>query len=584
MKSLSPIFFILAVSTCSIFFPSHTLTAQNADPISELSKNSKFFNPNGERMSSSEATKILNDKEVQIKFPVSPTARLTEYMCGTTHDEEVIYGLGSDGKMHYFAVGTDVSSTGIKIWQSEDMLTWKSIGTVFSRENPPKFSQNPARPFFYEFKPYKITENGEYTFPNAANERSLGSPSEFRPFWAPCVYYNVKDKTYYLYYCCSAFGSRNSFIGCAKSKTVDKGWNDCGILIHTRRDDGKRFNAIDPAVIADADGNPWMIYGSYFGGIALIQLNPKDPSKLLKPGTHGKAICSRRYVDFLPQEKRENALRKIRNYESAGYGTEGASLVYDKERGYYYLFVAYDNLNWAYHTRVGRSKNIEGPYLDFNGKPMLYDQDEVGHENVYGTKIVGAYQWTLPNAGWAATGHTALFRDKNNHLMFGSNSKWNQVPGSFMGLREVLWTNDGWPLLSPQLYAGGNQDEIAKVSIPSITAERPSADWEFVVFSVSHNDGRRTDQAKSYILNREGKISKKETDCSWQLWWTKQGTVMVVILPDGTAAKGRVAYAWDAYRKRQTVVFSGITEKGVPVWGERITPPAFPLSTQNTAN
>ena len=36
-----------------------------------------------------------------------------------------------------------------------------------------------------------------------------------------------------------------------------------------------------------------MIYGSYFGGISLVELDPKDPSKLLHPGTHGTTVASR---------------------------------------------------------------------------------------------------------------------------------------------------------------------------------------------------------------------------------------------------------------------------------------------------
>lgn len=556
---------IVATSSASLCF------AQDK-PFLNTTNNIEHFNNEKKTTVNIQGTQaILNEKEPQIKFLVSPDVKnVTKYMCGPSHDEEVIYGLGSDGQKHYYAVGTDVSAAGILIMQSDDMLTWKRVGTVFNKDNPPLFASNPQRPFFYEFKPYTI-ENGIYKIQQEG--RSMGNPNENRPFWAPCIYYHPDDQTYYLYYCASAFGTRNSIIGCAKSKTLDKGWKDCGILIHTRANDGKSYNAIDPVVVHDANGDPWMAYGSYFGGISIIRLNRQDPSKLLQPGTHGKTICCRGAYETLPEEQRSARARMERNHERAGLGTEGASIVYNKDTGYYYLFVAYDELSWSYHTRVGRSKKIDGPYLDFNGKPMIYYQDDV--KSVYGTKIIGAYEWTKTGNGWAALGHTTLFYDKNNNLMFGSNSKWNGIPGSFMGVREVLWTTDGWPLLSPQLYAGENCDEAFMVSKKAISADRAFADWEFITFSVTHDTGRRTDHAKKYIMHKDGTVKDNAHDCAWDIKTTKQGVEMTVILPEGITAKGRCAYAWDAWRKWQTVVFSGLTENGIPVWGERITPPPF---------
>ena len=51
---------------------------------------------------------FLSAAEPVLKFTAPATGPRTAGMCGPTHDEEVIYGLGSDGKEHFFAVGTDV--------------------------------------------------------------------------------------------------------------------------------------------------------------------------------------------------------------------------------------------------------------------------------------------------------------------------------------------------------------------------------------------------------------------------------------------------------------------------------------------
>ncbi|MBQ7732072.1 MAG: family 43 glycosylhydrolase, partial [Lentisphaeria bacterium] len=295
--------------------------------------------------------------EPVLEFKVNKDGPRTAGMLGPSHDEEMIYGLGSDGKQHYFAVGTDVRGQGITIWQSDDLVNWKDVGKVFTQANAPKILNVGPRGWSYDFNAVTIDDKGEYGFlterkPGANNYRLGGG----QPFWAPCIYFNEPDQTYYLYYSCSAYGTRNSFIGCAKSKTLDKGWEDCGVLIHTRTGDGKKYNAIDPVVIKDADGKLWMIYGSFFGGIALVELDPKDPAKLLHPGTHGKTIACRGYEKVYEQDGFEgNPTVSVDGQRFTAYGIEGASIVYNPKTQYYYLFVSYDRLALTYHVRVGRS-------------------------------------------------------------------------------------------------------------------------------------------------------------------------------------------------------------------------------------
>ncbi|MBR4253620.1 MAG: arabinan endo-1,5-alpha-L-arabinosidase [Lentisphaeria bacterium] len=563
----------------------------------------------------------LSAAEPVLEFKVNRDAPRTAGMLGPSHDEEMIYGRGSDGKEHYFAVGTDVRGHGITIWRSDDLVNWKDVGKVFTRENAPKILNFGPRGWSYEFNAVKIDDKGEYEFltersPGANNYR-LGSN---QPFWAPCIYYNAADRTYYLYYSCSAYGTRNSFIGCAKSRTLDKGWEDCGQLIHTRTGDGKLYNAIDPTVFKDAGGKLWMIYGSFFGGIALVELDPKDPAKLLHPGTHGKTIACRGYEKVYEQDGFQgNPTTSVRGEKFSAYGIEGASIVYNSSTKYYYLFVSYDRLDWTYHVRVGRSKEVEGPYLDYNGRPLMYDQEKQGPEEVNGTKLIGPYRWKSTGAGWVGTGHTTLFRKKPENdfgsLFFGSNCKWQGVPGSFVGLRRVFWSDDGWPMLSPCIYAGEDTtmedgyrvvgDELVPVNtavgIENILNSGDSAQWDFIVFSVTDDTTfRRIDESTVYTLRKDGTI---EGGGKWTLddrnaiikdglpwkapdgttqryartyWPSDEGIRMTVELPNGVKANGSCAYGWDQDRKCQTVFFTGLTDKGIAVWGQRIPPEAKP--------
>ena len=57
--------------------------------------------------------------------------------------------------------------------------------------------------------------------------------------------------------------------------------------------------------------------------------------------------------------------------------------MYCKERDYYYLFLSYGWLGDDYDIRVGRSKKIEGPYVDYFGKNLLGES--------YGLKLANSY-------------------------------------------------------------------------------------------------------------------------------------------------------------------------------------------------
>lgn len=52
-------------------------------------------------------------------------------------------------------------------------------------------------------------------------------------------------------------------------------------------------------------------------------------------------------------------------------------MIYDKLSGYYFLFVSYGSLKSDYNIRVGRSRNITGPFLDYHGKDLAGIQDDV---------------------------------------------------------------------------------------------------------------------------------------------------------------------------------------------------------------
>ena len=107
--------------------------------------------------------------------------------------------------------------------------------------------------------------------------------------WAPFLmpYQGI----YRLYYCVSAFGRNTSYIGMAESDSPEGPWIQKGCVVKTG--EGDAMNAIDPSVIEDPEtGKWWMHYGSYFGGLYCVELNP-ETGMTMQPEDHGHLIARR---------------------------------------------------------------------------------------------------------------------------------------------------------------------------------------------------------------------------------------------------------------------------------------------------
>ncbi len=172
---------------------------------------------------------------------------------------------------------------------------------------------------------------------------------KYNDVWAPDIeWYNGK---WWLYYSVSEFGKNSSAIGLASSTSIAGGdWTDEGVVIHSNLMSG--YNAIDPNLFFDAEGNPWLVFGSWFSGIQVVKIDEQT----MKPVNAGsvKTIARRRV-------------------NGQATGIEGPIITY--KDGYYYLFVSTDhccnNVRSDYKIAVGRSKTVEGPYLDKNGIDMM---------------------------------------------------------------------------------------------------------------------------------------------------------------------------------------------------------------------
>jgi arabinan endo-1,5-alpha-L-arabinosidase len=307
---------------------------------------------------------------------------LAQYIDIRVHDPVVIQ---ADNKFYLFATGR-----GIDVWSSTDLRAWQ--------REPPVFAAAP--------------EWAAAILPEGRNS-----------IWAPDISYH--DGRYHLYYSVSRFGSNRSAIGHATNTTLDRGdpdfrWVDLGPVIRSvpGRD---MWNAIDPNLVLDEAGTPWLVFGSYWSGMKLVRL-ASDLNAPAQPQTWHTVAARPRYWKL--------------DERLAGNETNSsieAPFIFRKG-GWYYLFVSWGaccrGAASTYKVVVGRSRTITGPYLDREGEDMRFGG---------GTLVVRG------DSTWAGVGHNSAYTfGGTDYLIFHGYAVFDEGR-SKLWIKEIEWDDEGWP-------------------------------------------------------------------------------------------------------------------------------------------
>lgn len=194
--------------------------------------------------------------------------------------------------------------------------------------------------------------------------------------WAPDV--SLIGDTYYLYYSVSSFGSQNSAIGVATSKTLNAGsWTDLGAT-GIASDSSKNYNAID-ANLVSANGNYYMTFGSFWADLFQVQMN--NAPRMIASGSPRSALA----------------------FNGTGTHSEEGGFIFPYG-GYYYLFFSsrqccgFDTSKPApgeeYKIMVCRSSSVNGNFMDKSGKDCTNGGGTLvlgSHDFVYGPGGQGVY-------------------------------------------------------------------------------------------------------------------------------------------------------------------------------------------------
>lgn len=231
-------------------------------------------------------------------------------------------------------------------------------------------------------------------------------------FWAPDII--ELQGRYLLYYSVSAFGKQTSAIGLAVNQTLDPAdpryqWTDRGIVVQTNADSD--HNAIDPSLLLTSQGELWMAYGSFWSGLKLVQLDPAT-GLLLDPAAPPISLAWAEQIEAPTLHERD---------------------------GWFYLFINWGwccrGLNSTYNIRVGRSRQITGPYLDREGR----DLRQAG-----GTLVLDSEGHEL------GPGHAGLI-SQGDRILLSYHFYDARANGlSRLGFRNLRWSADGWPEVLPR--------------------------------------------------------------------------------------------------------------------------------------
>jgi len=231
---------------------------------------------------------------------------------------------------------------------------------------------------------------------------------------------------YYLYVAANIGAQPKAAINMISSKTLDPDspdykWEEGGVVASS--DGVEDSNAIDPGVFLDPnDGRLWLVYGSYFGYIRLLELDPKT-GKRVNPN----------------DQPRELAIN-----------CEASDMIYHD--GWYYLLATHGSCcrgaDSGYNIRMGRAKKVTGPFLDHLGTDMIQGGGKLFVGS--GGRVIGPGHFGLLDVG-----------DGVQKFSLHYEADLDRGGASVLDIRPLLWT-EGWPVAGENLKEGTYQIESVR--------------------------------------------------------------------------------------------------------------------------
>jgi arabinan endo-1,5-alpha-L-arabinosidase len=462
--------------------------------------------------------------------PTNPNPVQTALTFGnaSVHDPAIV----RDGST-YYVFGSHLAAA-----KTTDLMSWTKIADTVNDANP--------------------------LFTKVTTELSAALTwAQTTTLWAPDVI-KLGDGKFYMYYCACKGDSPLSALGIAVADKVDGPYANKQLLLKsgmvgvsedgTNYDATKHPNVVDPAVFFDATGKLWMAYGSYSGGIFILQLDTATGLPIAGQG-YGKHLMGGNHARI-----------------------EGACVLYSPTSKYYYLFTSFGGLaaDGGYNVRVARSLQPDGPYLDGAGTDMatvkgatgtLFDDASIAP---HGMKLMGGHQFSNASfetgtaLGYVSPGHNSAYHDPATgkyfivfHTRFPGTGEAHEIR-----VHEMLLNEDGWLVIAPLRYAP------LSLASPAQTADVSAAQAAGTYKLVNHGKDISALSKASIVvtLNADGTVGGAGGMTGT---WVHSGSNKISVVSGGVTYKGVLSRQWNTNSSAFVVSFSALSSGGVSLWAVR---------------
>ena len=446
------------------------------------------------------------------------------------HDPSMIE---ADGYYYAFSTGTFRRDM-YQIRRSEDLIHWDFIGEAFQDG-------------FTELKPVVDMLKQIY-----------GGDVRTENLWAPDVV-PAKGGGYWLYGCYTGvFGNNYSVIYLAKADKVTGPYKYVDMLVVSGGNWGLTPNAIDPQIFYDAENRMWMTYGSFYGGIRILELDPA--TGLRKDGYTYEAYSQKRLTReqyfgkrVLTTTNAEGSVVAFRRgvpvYTGDIFAADEDKALW-KKKDLYYLMCSADSLSMDYNMRVWVSEQPDGGYM----------HEPYGRA---GQKVASSFSWRYGEDDlrvpydFYVPGHNDLYTTKKgvDLVVYHNRTPYTsqRIPRRHYLFVSMYATNSAGDLvMSPNRYAGERlrkigRDELVGKSFDYIKVGSGNFDCAFA------KPGVRLEEDGSLLLDGE-KLGE------WKLY----GEHYVAFTFDGLCYLGVAMPAWIEAQNRAGITVTARGEDGLP--------------------
>lgn len=533
---------------------------KNVELTVDYSENVSYINVTVTDVTNPEANAIFNAGSIyrsNVVFPDPAPADSAQTTEGA-HDPTIFRDPVS-GK--YFAY-----SSHNLVYESEDLINWVEHDYTQTITIPPK-----AKEF--------IDNNYSNTTANTT-------------YWAPDLMYVEGDEYPYWFYLSVScgLGGRNSVIDLVKAKSPglwDGEYEDCGVVLASKENDNYNTNAIDANIYTDTDGKTYFIWGSFWKGIHIAELIT-DSNNANRGRIEGIDYTS----DATILSSSQKFGSRLFSTPSGVQGPEAPFTVYNSDTGYRYMFTSYGWLGTNYNIRVARTNKTFNNIIsnkDPHKQLLDYDNNMVGtayieqadRSELWGYKISGSFKLG-DGIEYLGSGHNSVFQDSDGSWYLVQHCRKVADAVAFLQVKKMLWTEDGWPVISPLTYSGEEEQQIPENMVYG-TWDIASVGQTIFADGISDVGNRNSERnvdlpvhSSEIILQPDGNLG----DGLGTWTYDNDHTVTVTFAVDGTEENNQyfkagdvmklfVLTGYDKDQRESALVMTGIDQNGITQFAKK---------------